>query len=174
MSNAIPSRAAAALSPGFPLALANGKTLLLGPFTLRRRLMLENVASPLFSNEEHCGIVFGWCATLRIFAEPDPVELTHELAAVGPAGFVAESVEWFCNWPGGFAVEDLAAAALAIKAEWSRLCDLDKPDAPTEEGRSKMGESCGPGTDSSPNSSATPSPPGTGGPTKPSTAPLAS
>ena len=174
MSNAVPSRAAAALSPGIPLALANGKTLLLCPFTLRRRLMLENVASTLFSDGERHGVVFGWCATLQILAEADSATLEREIAAAGPAEFVAASVAWFAEHPACFEIDDLAAAALAIKAEWARLCDLDKPDAPTGEGRSKMGEACGPGTDSSPNSSATPFPPGTGGPTPPSTAPSAS
>ena len=172
MSDAVPSRAAAALSPVFPLVLADGRRLPLGPFTLRRELMLYTIESPLHYDGARYGLPFGWAATLRILAEPDAAALSRELALDGPAEFVAGSLDWFEAQ--GLSLDDLGEAVSAIKAEWRRLSGLDRPDGPKEDASTAMGEACGPGTASSPNSSAMPSTPGTGAPTKPSTAPSAS
>ncbi len=172
MSDAVPSRAAAALSPAFPLVLRDGRKLPLGPFTPRRELMLHTVESPLYYDGARYGLPFGWAATLRILAEPDAAALSRRLALDGPAEFVAGSVDWIEAQ--GLTPDDIGEAAAAIKAERRRIDDLDRNDGPTEEASTAMGEACGPGTASSPNSSAMPSTPGTGAPTKPSTAPSAS
>ncbi|MBR1607996.1 MAG: hypothetical protein IJ678_00095 [Kiritimatiellae bacterium] len=173
MSNAYPSRAAAALSPGISLALACGKRIVLKPFTPRRVAMLYDVFSPLFGDAP-CGVAAGWIATLRVLAEPDAAALALQIALDGPAAFVAESGDWFETHPAQFEFGDVASSAEAIKAEWQRLCDLDRPDKPEGRPQSEAGEAPGPGTDGSLKSSAMPSAPGIGGQTPPSTAPSAS
>ena len=174
MSDAVPSRAAAALSPGFPLAPAHGGKVLLHPFTPRRLLLLHSAHCPLFEDpSEICGLPLAWAATLRIMAEDNPAELAFEMALDGPAAFVAASADWFEGFRPALCVDDLGAAAMAIKAEWMRVNDLDRPDAPAERSGSAMGEACAPAMASSPSSSDSPSPNGDGASDAPSTAPSA-
>lgn len=142
MSNALPSRAAAALRPAFPVRLSGGGALALGPFTPRRLVMLHDVAAPLFADGDRYGLAFGWCATVRILAEPDSAALEREIALDSPAEFVASSVDWFAEHPAGLCVEDLAEAAAAIKAEWSRICDLDRQTL-QRKGRPRWGKHAG-------------------------------
>ena len=174
MSDAVPSRAAAALAPGFPLALAGGGRVLLHPFTPRRLLLLHSAHCPLFEDpSDICGLPLAWVATLRIMAEDDPGQLALEMALDGPAEFIANSADWFEDFRPALCVNDLGAAAVAIKAEWARVIDLDRPDAPAERSGSAMGEACEPAMASSRNSSDSPSPNGDGASAAPSTAPSA-
>lgn len=173
MSDDLPSRAASALAPGFPLSLASGKKILLQPFTPQRLLLLHSVECPLFYDEGRYGLPLAWAASMRIMAEPNAEALAYELALNGTAGFVADAFAWFGTFEPALAFEDLAAFAVALKAEWSRICDLDRADRPDGDG-SAVGEACAPGTGSLPSSSAMPSTPGAGASGAPSTAPSAS
>ena len=117
MSDAVPSHAAAALSPGFPLALAGGGRVLLHPFTPRRLLLLHSAHCPLFEDpSDVCGLPLAWAATLRIMAEDNPSDLAFEMALDGPAAFVAASADWFEAFRPSLGVDDLGTAAEAIKA----------------------------------------------------------
>lgn len=169
MSDAVPTRTRAALSPAFPLALSDGRRLALGPFTPRRVLMLTDIDSPLFGGGQRRGLASSWAATLRILADSDTVATALRIATDGPDAFVADAGAWLEE--SGISVDDLADAIAAIRAEWARVHELDRPDRPEEGASTAAGEACGPATDGSPNSSATAFTPGTGAPTKPSTAP---
>lgn len=169
MNTALPTRAAAALSAGVPVPLKAGGTLFLRPFTLRRILALHSVESPLFYPESRYGAGLGWAATLLILAAEDDAAVSIQLARDGAADFVAGSLEWAETQ--GFDIEDVGNASDAVKAEWSRVRDLDRPEKKSAREVTAAGESSRPGTDSSRSSSATASAPGTGTPTPPSTPP---
>ena len=167
MNAALPTRAAAALSAGVPVPLKRGGNLFLRPFTLRRILALHSVESPPFYPESRYGAGLGWAATLLILAAEDDAAVSLRLARDGAADFVAGALEW--AEAQGFDIEDVGNASDAVKAEWSRVRDLDRPEKHAGQEVTAAGESSRPGTATSPNSSATASAPGTGTPTPPST-----
>lgn len=169
---ALPTRAAAALSEGVPLPLRGGGRLFLRPFSIRRLLALHSVESPLFYPECRYGNGLGWAATMLILAAEDDRAVSVQLARDGAADFVAGSLDWIEAQ--GVGIDDVGAAAAAVKAEWRRVCDLDRPEKKAGQEVTPAGESSRPGTDTSPRSSATASAPGTGIPQPPSTPPSGS
>ena len=137
MSDAVPTRTRAALSPAFPLVLQDGRRLALGPFTPRRVLALYDIDSPLFGGGR-CGLASAWAATLRIRSERDAATAALRIATDGPDAFVADAGAWLEE--SGISVDDLAAAIAAIRAEWARVHELDRPDRPEEGASTAAGD----------------------------------
>lgn len=153
MDTALPTRAAAALSPGRPIRFKNGTDAFLNSFTLNRVALLHSLSTPLFSREPRLYGAIGWICVAFILVDEDPSALVRLYARKGTEAIVAEAMDWAEDL--SLSLDDISTAAGEIISMWDEFIGLDPDDAPKKGVTTDAGEVSRPAMDSSPTSPAT-------------------